>query len=87
VERYRLLIKKTAVRELEAIGDKKTRPRLVARIRALATEPRPAGCEKLSSHYDRYRVRQGAHRVVYSVSDAERLVEVVKVGHRRDIDT
>ena len=67
------------------MADKKARQRLVARIRALATEPRPVGCEKLSGHHDRYRVRQGTYRVVYAVSDKNRLVEVVKIGHRRDI--
>jgi len=85
VESYRVFIKKSAVRELEAVADKKTRQRLVARIRALAAQPRPAGCEKLSGRHERYRVRQGPYRVVYSVSDAEQLVVVVKVGHRRDV--
>ena len=85
MERYRVLIKKFAVKELEAVADKKARQRLVARIRALATEPRPVGCEKLSGHHDRYRIRQGTYRVVYSVSDPDRLIEVVKIGHRGDI--
>jgi mRNA interferase RelE/StbE len=85
VERYSLLIKKSAVKDLEAVADKKTRQRIVARIRALAAEPRPIGCEKLSSRDDRYRVRQGSYRVVYSVSDTDRSVVVFKIGHRRDI--
>ncbi len=83
--RYRVLIKQSAAKELEALPNKKARQRVVARIRALADEPRPAGCEKLSGHHDRYRVRQGIYRVVYSISDKELLVFVVKVGHRKDV--
>ena len=83
--RYRVLIKQSAAKELEALPNKKARQRVVARIRALADEPRPGGCEKLSGHHDRYRVRQGIYRVVYSISDKEMLVFVVKVGHRKDV--
>jgi mRNA interferase RelE/StbE len=85
VARYRVLIKQSAAKELEALPNKNARQRVVARIRALADEPRPAGCEKLSGHRDRYRVRQGIYRVVYSISDKELLVFVVKVGHRKDV--
>jgi mRNA interferase RelE/StbE len=85
VESYRVFIKKSAVRELEAVAEKKTRQRLVARIRALATKPRPVGCEKLSGRHERYRVRQGSYRIIYSVGDSDQRVEVVKIGHRRDI--
>jgi mRNA interferase RelE/StbE len=73
------------VKEIEAIDRKAERRRIVARIRALAEEPRPPGSEKLSGHNDRYRVRQGSYRVVYSIDDAQRIVLIVKVGHRREI--
>ena len=83
--RYRLSIKRSAARELEAVAKKADRQRLVARIEALAGDPRPPGCEKLAGHSDRYRVRQGNYRVVYSVDDAQCVVLVVKVGHRREV--
>ena len=83
--RYRPAIKRSAARELEAVAQKTDRQRLVARIGALAEDPRPSGCEKLAGHSDRYRVRQGDYRVVYSVDDAERVVLIVKVGHRREV--
>jgi mRNA interferase RelE/StbE len=85
VARYRLSIKASAARELEAVDRKGDRQRLVTRIQGLATDPRPPGCEKLAGHADRYRVRQGSYRVVYSVDDAEHVVTVFKVGHRRDV--
>ena len=80
---YRLQIKPSAVKELEAI-QLTDRKRLVARIRRLAKEPRPDGCEKLSGQ-DKYRVRQGHYRVLYSVDDSEPSVTIVKIGHRRDV--
>ena len=80
---YSLLIKPSAVKELEAIPVKDRR-KIIARIEGLASDCRPHGCEKLSG-LEQYRVRQGNYRIVYSVDDEERLVLVVKVGHRRDV--
>ena len=82
---YRALIKPSAAKEIEAVGQIKDRRRIVARIRALAQDPRSAGTEKLSGEPDRYRVRVGRYRIVYSVSDAELVVVVVRVGHRKDV--
>lgn len=80
---YKLLIKPSAAKELEAVP-KKDRRRLVARIRKLSGEPRPPGCERLSGH-DLYRVRQENYRVLYTVHDVELVVVVVTIGHRREI--
>jgi mRNA interferase RelE/StbE len=82
---YKILIKPSAGKEIEAIGAKKDRQRIVARILALANEPRPVGCDKLAGAQGRYRIRQGQFRIVYAVDDASRTVEVVKVGHRREV--
>jgi mRNA interferase RelE/StbE len=83
VASYRLLIKPSAGKDLEAVP-RKDRARIVERISELASDPRPSGSEKLSGD-DRYRVRQGVYRVVYSVDDATRVVVVVKIGHRKDV--
>ena len=80
---YRLFIKPSAAREIEAIP-KKERLRIIRRIQDLSDNHRPPGCEKLSGQ-DKYRVRQGQYRIIYSVSDDELIVCVVKVGHRRDV--
>jgi mRNA interferase RelE/StbE len=84
VASYRLLIKPSAAKEIEA-SPKKDRLRIIKKIQALSSDPRPPGCEKLSGHDDKYRVRQGANRIVYSVSDIELVACVVKVGHRREV--
>jgi mRNA interferase RelE/StbE len=83
VARYSLAIKPSAVKELEAI-DRLDRKRIVARIHALAATPRPPGCEKLSGA-EKYRVRQGNYRVLYTVDDEVEEVVVVKIGHRKDV--
>jgi mRNA interferase RelE/StbE len=83
VASYRLLIKPSAGKDLEAVP-KRDRAGIVERISELASDPRPSGSEKLSGD-DRYRVRQGAYRVVYSVDDTTRMVIVVKIGHRKDV--
>lgn len=82
---YSLSIKRSAARELEAVASKRDRQRLVKRIEALGRDPRPPGCEKLAGYPNRYRVRQGAYRVLYAVDDAGRSVVVIKVGHRREV--
>jgi mRNA interferase RelE/StbE len=58
--------------------------RILARMEALRDDPRPPGAEKLSAQ-ERYRIRQGNDRILYTVTDAALTVEVVKVGHRRDV--
>ena len=82
--RFRVLNKPSAVKEIEAVRRKKDRQRIVRRIEGLAEDPRPSGCQKLSGQ-DRYRVRQGEYRIVYSVEDEDLIVYVVKVGHRKDV--
>jgi mRNA interferase RelE/StbE len=58
--------------------------RILARIDTLRDDPRPPGAEKLSAQ-ERYRLRQGNYRILYTVADTELVVEVVKIGHRRDV--
>ena len=80
----RLLIKPSAVKEIEAIPLKRDRQRVVERISKLAEDPRPSGSEKISGQ-DKYRVRQGRYRILYVIEAQDLLVQVVKIGHRKDI--
>lgn len=81
---YSLVIKRSAEKELKAIpsGDLK---RIIDRIRSLAQQPRPSGCEKLSGESERYRIRQGDYRIVYGIDDIAHHVEIVRIGHRREV--
>jgi mRNA interferase RelE/StbE len=85
VASYSVLIKPSAAKEIEAVDQKRDRQRIVASILALAEEPRPMGCEKLAGQEDRYRIRVGRFRIVYSIADAELVVLVVRVADRKDV--
>ncbi len=80
---YNILIKPSAVKEIEGIP-LRDRRRIITRIQKLALDPRPPGCQKLSGQ-DKFRLRQGVYRIVYSVNDDERSLLVVKVGHRKEV--
>ena len=80
---YSVLIKPSAAKELERLPDK-VRRQVAKRIQALADNPRPVGVEKLTGE-ELYRVRQGDHRIVYSIEDAVLIVRVVRIGNRRDV--
>ena len=82
---YRILIKKSAAKELETITGKKDRERIVQRILALADNPRPVGVEKLSGMNEKYRVRQGNFRILYEIQDDILVVYVVRIGDRKEI--
>ena len=80
---YSLIIKKSAERELRTVP-KKDLSRIVDRVQGLAPNPRPPGSEKLSGE-EWYRIRQGDYRIVYAIDDEARIVEIVKIGHRREV--
>jgi len=85
VASYRLLIKKSAAKELEAIAGKKDRERITQRILALAENPRPPGVEKLSGTSEKYRIRQGDFRILYEIQDDELTVYIVRIGDRKEV--
>jgi len=80
---YSILFKESVRKDLAAIPAKDLL-RIMERIGMLAEEPRPMGSEKLSAQ-ERYRIRQGNYRIVYSIQDQELTVWVVKVAHRREV--
>ena len=81
---YTLAIKPSARKELESLSDSLI-ARLVARIEALAVEPRPAGCRKLQGYKDFWRIRVGDYRVVFIIDDTRKSVSVTRIAHRRDV--
>ena len=83
MESFRIVLKKSAAKEIERI-EKKDRIRIIEKIRSLASDPRPFGSKKLSGQ-EKYRIRQGNYRILYQVIADELIINVVKVGHRRDI--
>ncbi len=83
MDAYKIFFKRSVEKDFESIP-KKDLKRILDRIKLLAEDPRPAGCEKLTGQ-ERYRVRQGRYRIVYSIQDNELTIWIVKVGHRKDV--
>jgi mRNA interferase RelE/StbE len=79
---YEIVFKTSVAKDLRRIPSADVR-RILDRVVALAQDPRPEGCVKLSG-LERYRVRQGVYRIIYEISDKELIVLVVKVAHRRE---
>ena len=79
---YKIYFKRFAVKDLDTIS-KKDLQRTINRIDFFKKDPRPPGCEKLCGQ-ERYRVRQGNYRIVYSIQDNQFIIQVVKVRHRSD---
>lgn len=82
-EPYRVFIKRSAERELRDLPGR-DRLHLARRIHDLSQRPRPNGREKLSGQ-DAYRIRRGDYRIVYTVDDEQRLIQIYRIGHRREV--
>lgn len=83
MESFEVIFKQSVAKDLRQIP-KKDVARMLKRIEALRTEPRPTGVEKLSGQ-EKYRIRQGVYRILYEIRDTKLIVVVVKIGHRRDV--
>lgn len=81
--RYELRVRPSVAKDLRGLP-KADVERILARMETLRDDPRAPGCEKLSGA-ELYRVRQGAYRIVYEIQDACIVVEVIRVGHRREV--
>lgn len=81
---YSILLAPPAERQLKALADP-IQKRIIKRLRALKEHPRPQGVKKLAGKDDLYRIREGNHRIIYSIRDRELIVLVVKIGDRKEI--
>ncbi len=81
---YRVIISDRAERALDSI-DKGLALRVLAKIDALAENPRPPGHKPLYGRGPRWRIRVGDYRVIYSIEDTELVVLVIEIGHRREV--
>lgn len=80
---YRITFARSARKELEAL-DASIVNRIFQKIEMLAEEPRPPGCLKLTGEEDLWRIRVGDYRVLYTINDKQKLVDVIAVRHRRE---
>ena len=81
---YKIHWKKSAVKELKKL-ERAFIPKILEVIENLAENPYPAGTKKLQSSEHTYRLRVGDYRVVYSVKETQVIIEIIRIGHRKDI--
>ncbi len=81
---YDVTLTSSAERELKRLSSQ-LMVRILPRLESLASNPRPSGCRKLSGGDNEWRIRVGDYRVVYTIDDAELLVEVTRIRHRREV--
>lgn len=80
---YRVRLTRSAAKSLVRV-DRRSATRLRAALRSLAIEPHPVGHKKLKG-VEGYRIRVGDYRIVYTIDGDELVVEVIRIGHRRDV--
>ncbi|MDN5941889.1 MAG: type II toxin-antitoxin system RelE/ParE family toxin [Nitrospira sp.] len=81
---YSILLAPPAERQLKALAEP-IQKRIVKRLKALRTNPRPQGVKKLAGEDDLYRIREGDYRIIYTIQDKELTVQVVKIRDRKEV--
>lgn len=81
--KYTVYLSKSARKDLDNLRNSVAKPILSA-IANLAEDPRPNGCKKLKGR-EGYRIRIGNYRVIYEIFDSQLIVDVIALGHRKDI--
>lgn len=82
--KYRIEISRSAEKVLARLP-KQVIPRIVAAIQNLAVDPRPFGCRKLTGQKNVFRIRVQVYRILYEIHDELILIQVLKIGHRKDV--
>jgi mRNA interferase RelE/StbE len=83
VGKYRIEFKKSAVKEIKSLPSTELK-KVLAKIESLSENPRPHDSIKLSGD-EKYRLRCGDYRILYSIEDQILIIVIVKVGHRKDV--
>ena len=81
---YEVYVEKTAENDLKRLPPI-TFHRIIPEIRALAEDPRPSGCRKLSGSKNDWRIRIGDYRVLYEIDEKTKAVRIMRVRHRREV--
>ena len=80
----RVEMKPSARKELERLSNSMN-ARIFPRLENLANDPRPTGCKKLRGGNREWRIRVGDYRVVYTIDDANLLIEITRIRHRSEV--
>jgi mRNA interferase RelE/StbE len=80
---YKVELRRNARKSLDGLQAQE-RQRIISALLSLEKNPRPKGFEKVRGT-ELWRIREGNYRLVYHIDDEEKVVTVVRIGHRRDV--
>ena len=81
---HKILLERNAEKDLDRLPSS-IRSRVITAIRQLAETPRPAGGRKIIGSTNDWRIRVGPYRLLYEISDREKIVRINRVRHRREV--
>jgi len=81
---YEVYLERTAERDLKRLSVKNFH-RIIPQVKALAENPRPSGCRKISGSKSDWRVRVGDYRIIYEIDEKVKAVRVMRIRHRREV--
>ena len=81
---YEVYLERRAERDLKKLSAADFN-RIVTRIKALADDPRPEGCRKITGSSSDWRIRIGEYRVIYEIDEKSWIVSVIRIRHRREV--
>ena len=81
---YEVILPNRILRDLRKIP-RVYADRILYFIASFKEEPRPEGCKKMKGYENKYRLRIADYRIVYTIEDSIKIVEIYKVGHRKDV--
>ena len=81
--KYSVTVSRSALKSLEKINEPHY-SKIKHTMFSLADNPRPSGCKKLKGRPS-YRIRQGDYRIIYDIADYVLIVDVIAIGHRKDV--
>ena len=83
VNEYKVVFARSARKELESL-DITLVNRILLKIEALVKDPRPGQCRKIIGEKNLWRLRIGDYRVIYSIDDEQRMIDINAIRHRSD---
>ncbi len=84
MESYKVEWKRSAVKELKQLP-KESVERILKAVEQLPVDPYPSGVRKLVGSEHTYRIREGSYRIIYSIVASTLVIEIIRVGHRKDV--
>ncbi|MDP3042401.1 MAG: type II toxin-antitoxin system RelE/ParE family toxin [Candidatus Omnitrophota bacterium] len=80
---YKIIIERRAAKEIESLPNDVIQ-RVTDAISHLRPTPRPHGIKKLAGE-NGWRIRIRDYRILYTIDDAQKLITIYRVKHRREV--